>query len=155
MIATLKRQEVDGRLVVRIGDDIGKWENTPDDIEVREGDVLIVPKRPTFVLVSGQVYNRTAISWVPGKNAGWYLRSAGGPTENANRKAIFIIRANGLVVGQGGTWSSDVLRVKLQPGDAVVVPEKIATTNSAWRGLMGAAQLMSAFALTASFVAGL
>ncbi len=153
IISTLKHQAVDGRMVLRIGDDIGKWENTPDDVEVRDGDVLIIPKRPTFILVSGQVYNRAAITWVPGKKAGWYLKAAGGPTENANKKAVFIIRANGLVIGQGG--GSDVLGVKLQPGDAVVVPERIVGKSSAWRGLMGAAQVMSAFALTASFVAGL
>jgi protein involved in polysaccharide export with SLBB domain len=158
VISTLRGQEVNGRLVLRISEDVGKWENTAEDIEVRAGDVLTIPKRPTFVLVSGQVYNRAAITWVPGKTAGWYLRQAGGPTETANKKAIFVVRADGSVVGSGsdlGFWGHNVLDLRLQPGDSVIAPEKVLSTNSTWRSLLGSAQMMSALALTAKVFTGL
>ena len=81
--------------------------NTAADVEVRTGDSLIVPKRPNFVMVAGQVYNSAAITYSQGKHAGWYLRLAGGPTSVANKKDIFVIRANGTVVGKGsGEWWS-------------------------------------------------
>jgi len=156
VIARLKSQPAAGRLVIHIGGDISAWENTPDDIEVRAGDILRIPKRPGFVLVSGQVFNGTAITFSPDKTAGWYLRRAGGVTQIANRSEIFIIRANGSVVGRGtGTWlDHDVLNTKLDPGDVVVVPQKIIGASVFWRNLLAVAQVSSSIAITAA-VAGL
>ena len=154
VLQRLRSEPSSGRLVIRIRPDIASWENTPADIELRSGDVLNVPKRPGFVLVTGQVYNSAAITYAPGKNASWYLRHAGGPTEMANKKDIFIIRANGSVVGRPSEWfGEDVLRIKLNPGDVVVVPQKIIGGSVFWRNLLATAQFMSSFAITAK-VAG-
>lgn len=157
IIATLKNQEVNGRLIIHISSDMRKWEGTADDIELRDGDVLTVPKRPTFVLVSGQVYSPAAITYRPGKNAAWYLQRAGGTTELANDKAMFVIRADGSVVGDGsgGWWRGGVSGLDLQPGDTVVVPEKMVSANSVWRSLFGSAQILSALAITAKMISGL
>ena len=77
----------------------------PHDIELRRDDELTIPKQPGFVLVTGQVYNATALTFIPGKTAAWYLSHAGGANATANRKEIFIIRANGSVVGRrSGEW---------------------------------------------------
>ena len=155
VLARLKSQPATGRMVIHIGNDIASWENTPDDIEVRAGDVLRIPKRPGFVLVSGQVYNTSAITYAPDKTAGWYLRRAGGATEIANKSEIFIIRANGSVVGRGsGSFlDHDVLATRLDPGDVVVVPQKILGASVVWRNLLTVAQIASSVALTAA-VAG-
>ena len=122
---------------------------------MRSGDVLTVPKRPGFVLVSGQVYNPSAITFVPGKNAAWYLRRAGGTNDVANRKEIFIIRANGSVVGRrSGEWyAGSVLSTRLDPGDVIVVPQKIIGGSLFWRNLLTVAQITSSIAITAA-VAG-
>src|SRR5947207_6594519 len=66
------------------------WANTPADIQVGAKDVLYIPKRPNSVMVSGEVYNPTAVTYKPGRSAGWYLQQAGGPTNVANKKAIFV-----------------------------------------------------------------
>jgi hypothetical protein len=107
------------------------------------------------VLVSGQVYNASAITFVPGKDAGWYLRHAGGTNDVANRREIFVIRANGSVVGRrSGTWySGNVLSTRLAPGDVIVVPQRI-VGSLFWRNLLTVAQLSSSIAFTAA-VAGL
>ncbi len=156
VIDRLKSAPVSGRLVIHISSDIASWENTPDDIEVRAGDVLRVPKRPGFVLVSGQVYNATAITFFPDKTARWYLQRAGGPTEIANNGQIFIVRANGSVIGRnsGSLFDHDVLSTKLEPGDSVVVPQKIIGASVFWRNLLTVAQFSSQIAITAA-VAGL
>ena len=156
VLGRLKSEPASGRLVIHIGSEIASGENTSADIEVRAGDVLRIPKRPGFVLVSGQVYNSTAITFSPDKTAGWYLRRAGGATEIANTRDIFIIRANGSVVGRGsGTWlEHDVLATRLDPGDVVVVPQKIIGASVFWRNLLTVAQITSSIAITAA-VAGL
>jgi protein involved in polysaccharide export with SLBB domain len=156
VLARLRSQPASGRLVIHITADIDSWANTDADIEVRQGDVLTIPKRPGFVLVSGQVYNASALTFVPGKPASWYLERAGGPSEFAARKEIFIIRANGLVVGRrSGAWSdSHVLSTKLEAGDVVVVPQKIVGASQFWRNLLTVAQIASSAAITA-VVAGI
>jgi len=153
LIERIKEIAPSGRLLIHITTDIAKWENTPADVEVRPGDSLIVPKRPNFVMVAGQVYNSAAITFSQGKHAGWYLRQAGGPTSIANKKDIFVIRANGTVVGRGSGewWSGSVTEALLQPGDTIYVPDKVAGS-----GLLKNAgqyvQIVSGVAVAASVI---
>jgi protein involved in polysaccharide export with SLBB domain len=152
VVARLRSQPAIGRLVIKISADISSWEGTPADIELRNGDVLTIPKRPGFVLVSGQVYNASAITFVPRKTAGWYLQHAGGSTEGGNRKEILVIRANGLVVGRrSGNWHDpSVLDTKLDPGDVVVVPQKVFGGSALWRNLFASAQVFSSVGFAAA-----
>jgi protein involved in polysaccharide export with SLBB domain len=147
----LKSQPASGRLVIHINADINSWANTPADIEMHTGDVLTVPKRPGFVLVSGQVYNASALTYVPGKEASWYLRRAGGTNEVANRKEILVIRANGSIIGRrSGEWyGANVLATRLEPGDVIVVPQKIIGGSLFWKNLLTIAQISSSIAFTA------
>jgi protein involved in polysaccharide export with SLBB domain len=155
VVADLTSHPPTGRMVIRISADMDAWANTPADIELRPGDALTIPKRPGFVLVTGQVYNATALAFSPDKSAGWYLSRAGGTNTTANRREVFIVRANGSVVGRrsGGLFEGDVLSTKLQPGDVVVVPQKILGGSLFWRNLLGAAQIASSIAVTSAVTA--
>jgi protein involved in polysaccharide export with SLBB domain len=149
----LKSTPPEGRLVIHISKNVGKWANTPADVEVRAGDTLLIPKTPTYIVVNGQVYNPTAITYRPGKSAGWYLHQAGGPTNMANKKAVFVVRGDGSVVGgkESGEWfTGDVLSVELRPGDMVFVPEKALGGTPRWKSTMDAAQMMSSIAIAIS-----
>jgi protein involved in polysaccharide export with SLBB domain len=153
VLADLKSHPPVGRMVIRISGDISQWANTTDDIELRRGDVLTIPKKPGFVLVTGQVFNGTALTFTPGKTAAWYLARAGGSSQSADRKDIFVIRANGTVVGRhsgGGWFTAAVLSTHMEPGDVVVVPQKIIGASLFWRNLLTAAQLASSIAITAA-----
>jgi protein involved in polysaccharide export with SLBB domain len=137
-----------GRLVVHISSDVKSWANTPKDIQVRAGDSIYVPKKPGIVIVDGSVYNPTAITFKPGQDAGWYLERAGGPTELANKKAVFVVRADGSVVGgPGGMFGGGVKSAQLQPGDMVVVPEKTFSVSHKFQNTVQVAQIMTAVAL--------
>jgi len=155
VLADLKNHPATGRMVIHIGADIDSWANTPADIELRRGDVLTIPKRPGFVLVSGEVYNATALTFTPGKTAAWYLSRAGGTNGTADRKEIFIIRANGSVVGRhsGGLFDAHVLSTRLNPGDVVVVPQKIIGGSLFWRALLTAGQFAASIAITSGVAA--
>ena len=153
LIDKLRQIPPSGRMVIHISTDIQKWQNTDADVEVRPGDSLIIPKRPNFVMVAGQVYNPTAITFSEGKHAGWYLRQAGGPTSAANKKDIFVIRANGTVVGKGSGewWSGNVMSTVLQPGDTVFVPEKVGGSGI-FKNLGQTVQILSGVAVAVSVI---
>lgn len=150
-IAALEQAPLAGRLVVRLPASLARFAGSPDDVELRRGDSLFIPKRPEFVLVSGQVYNSNALTYQPRHNARWYLRQAGGPTDQGNVKMAFVIRASGAVVSSegGAFWTGGVLSTVIEPGDAIVVPEKAVGGSSNWKNLIAVAQLAEAAATTA------
>ncbi len=128
-----------GRVTVQVSSNIKTWANTSRDVTVRDGDVLIVPKRPSYVLVQGQVYGATAVAYRPGKSANWYLMQAGGTTNMANN---------------GSSWiAGDGLSVALQPGDVVVVPEKALGGPPIWKTLFQNAQILSSITTSAILAA--
>ncbi len=145
-----------GRVVIHVRPELKEWRNTSADITLRDGDVLVVPKHADYVMVTGQVYNPTAVSYRPGRSAKWYLSQAGGLTGIADRKAVFVIRADGSVIAaknnNDGWFSGDPLGAVLRPGDSIVVPEKppkIGGRN--WATVMQSAQLASSLALTVAY----
>jgi polysaccharide biosynthesis/export protein len=147
----LRRAPVSGRLVVHIRIGQKDFPGSPDDIELRAGDTLEIPKQPGFVLIVGQVYNSNAITYTPGKNTAWYLSRAGGATGLANRKAIFIIRASGSVTsGSSGMWSGGVESSIIGPGDTIMVPERATVGSNVWKNLVAIAQIAQAGALAAA-----
>ena len=138
-----------GRVAIRISPEIKRWQNSSSDIAVAAGDTVTVPRRPGFVMVMGQVYNPTAVAYRPGKSAKWYLSQSGGPSPMANKKAIFVIRADGSVVGaRQSLWSGESLGSVLKPGDTVVVPEKAIAGGVQWQNIFLAAQVASSIAST-------
>jgi protein involved in polysaccharide export with SLBB domain len=144
----LRNTPPQGRMVIHIYKDAKRWRNTAADIQVRAGDKIFIPKVPTSVTVDGAVYNPTAVSYKPGKSAGWYLQQGGGPSNTANKRAIFVIRADGSVVGGSrGLFGGGVETAAMRPGDMVVVPEKSFSANTRWKDILQSSQLLSAVAI--------
>jgi protein involved in polysaccharide export with SLBB domain len=151
-LESLQNTPPQGRLVVHISGNIQRWANTSADIQVRAGDRVHVPQKPSMVLVDGAVYNPTGIAFKPGRSAEWYLQQAGGPTTAAERKEIFVIRADGSVVGgSGGFFSGGVMSASLQPGDMVVVPRKVYSVSHVFQNTALVAQIGSAIAISAFY----
>lgn len=145
VLTSLRSHTASGRLVIRISSDISSWENTSADIELRAGDTILIPKRPSFVSINGQVYNPVAITYTPGKTLGWYLKRAGGVTSSGNKKNIYVLRADGSVVPRGGGWlRGGFMDTRMRPGDTIFVPEKVVGGSVVWQNIIGSAQIMSA-----------
>ncbi|HEY1803071.1 MAG TPA: SLBB domain-containing protein [Terracidiphilus sp.] len=148
ILMSLRSHPASGRLIINISSDVSRWQNTPEDIEMRAGDTLYIPKRPNFVVVSGQVYNPAAISYVPGRDLIWYLQKAGGATPSGDKKQIYVLHADGSVVPRSSNWvSSNFMNLRMRPGDTVFVPEKIAGAATVWQNIAAVAQAMAAAAL--------
>ena len=148
----LRKAPVSGRLVIHLRPDRKDFASSPDDIELRAGDSLTIPKQPGAVLVVGQVYNANALTYTPGRNAGWYLSRSGGATQLADKGAIFIIRADGSVTSgkQGSFWSGGTLSATMGPGDTIVVPEKPVLGSNRLKNVLSVAQIASSAALVAA-----
>jgi len=146
-----------GRMVVHVQDKNEKWKNSAEDPVLREGDILTIPKKIGYVMVNGQVFNPTAVSYRPGRSANWYLSQAGGLTQLADKKAAFVVRADGSVLSaknNSGWWSGDPMNAVLRPGDQVVVPEKALNVgNRNWTAILQIAQIASSAAVTAAYLA--
>lgn len=154
VLTSLRNHTSTGRLIINISSDIHSWENTPADIELRAGDTLVIPKRPGFVSVSGQVNNATALNYVPGRDAEWYLGQAGGATRTGDRGQAYVVRANGAVVTRSAWSGHRGLSVPVKPGDTIIVPVKTPGGSQVWKNLVSMAQIMSSVAITGA-VAGI
>jgi len=146
-----------GRVVIHISPDMKTWQNTAADVQVRDGDVLFVPKKAGYVMVNGQVFNPTAISYRPGHSAKWYLSQAGGVTQLADKKAVFVVRADGSVIAaknnSDGWWGGDPMSSTLRAGDTIVVPEKAPKIGGRnWALLMQSASVASSVALAVAYI---
>jgi polysaccharide biosynthesis/export protein len=156
-LSELSTHEPVGRVVVHVQKDISEWKNTSADITVQDGDVLVIPKNPQTVLVTGQVFNPTAINLQGSRSAKWYLSQAGGLTPMADKKAVFVIRADGSVISaknnSSGWWLGDPLNASLRPGDTVVVPEKAPRVGGPnFTTVMQVAQLATSVALAVAYI---
>src|SRR5262249_54083599 len=126
------------------------------DITLQDGDELVIPKKTNYVLVGGQVFNPTAVSYLPGKSARWYLSQAGGITQVGDKSAAFVIRADGSVLSaknNSSFWSGDPMSAVLKPGDSIIVPEKAPKIGGRnWTPILQAAQVASSVALTVAYI---
>ena len=88
-------------------------------------------------------------AYKPGKSAGWYLQPGRRPEQyTLYKKGIFVIRADGSVVGgSGGLFGGGVETAAMRPGDMVVVPEKAFSANTRWKDILQASQILSAVAI--------
>jgi polysaccharide export outer membrane protein len=121
------------------------------DFRLEDGDTITVPTRMDTVQVIGEVYNQNALRYQPGRHLSAYLDDTGGPTRTADKGRIFLIRADGTVIGRrsrDSLWSDHFNRIVLMPGDAIVVPPKVRMPSVAMDNLLQITTLLSQSAIT-------
>jgi protein involved in polysaccharide export with SLBB domain len=129
ILARLKRLQPTGRIVLELPE-APSLADLPD-LPLEDGDRIILPHRPAMVSVFGSVYNESAFVHKPEKTVDDYLDQAGGARKEADQKNMFVVRADGSVIGNKGGWFSSgrLSGVRLQPGDAIVVPDDLYRTT--------------------------
>jgi protein involved in polysaccharide export with SLBB domain len=149
----LRRIQPDGRIVLNLHPDDTTIDSIPD-IALEDGDQFYVPSVPATVTVIGDVYNQGSFLRESGKTVNSYLRNAGGPTRDADKGRIFVVRANGGVVNKDASstfWSGGFDGMVLMPGDAIIVPEQT-DKGSFVRGLKDWSTILFNFGLAAAAV---
>ncbi|MDR6733863.1 SLBB domain-containing protein [Sphingobacterium sp. 2149] len=102
------------------------------DLLVLDGDIINVPKELETVKVVGEVLNPNNVVYVKGKNLKYYVNQAGGFTDNALKKRVFVQYANGAVKGKAGGYP------EVKPGAEIVVPKRAPRerlSSQAWIGI--------------------
>jgi protein involved in polysaccharide export with SLBB domain len=126
LIAQMQQIKANGRIVFQFTPNSQGAASIPD-VKLENGDTFLIPSVPSTVNVVGAVFNQNAFVYRPHAEVRSFLDLAGGPNSNADRKRMFVVRANGAVVSHTvvkGTWGDEFLRLKLYPGDTIIVPEK-------------------------------
>jgi protein involved in polysaccharide export with SLBB domain len=148
-LAQLSSIKPTGRVVLEMKPDAATAADIPD-FSLEDGDTFYVPPRLSTVQVAGSVYNANAFRHQPEKRLVAYLNDAGGATREADEKRTFVIHADGTVISrQSRNSHGGFEKLKLLPGDAIVVPEKL-KVSSKMNDLLQATQFMSQTALTAA-----
>ena len=122
LLTQLRATKAVGRLVIDLPRAIGAKAGSDADVILRDGDSLIVPKFQQEVTVIGEVQNATSHLYRAGLSREDYIGLSGGASRRADRKRIYVVRANGGVVAtEDNRWFSRS-SVSMRPGDTVVVP---------------------------------
>ena len=119
VIKRLREVEPIGRVVMSL-DTLDLKTDPYSNFEVRHGDSIYVPKRPSSVSVVGEVLAATSIQFYPEKKVSDYIGAAGGLNSQADRDAIYIIGPD----GQAELYKKKFLRnsnIELIPGSTIVV----------------------------------
>ena len=148
LLGRLRQMRATGRIVLEFKAGSSGLDVLPD-IALEDGDRFVVPSVPASVNVVGAVYDQNSFLYETIRRAGTYLHLAGGPNRDADRKHIFIIRADGSVISreaESGIWGNEFDNLRMNPGDTIVIPEKT-FKPSALRGVLDYSQMFSQFAL--------
>ena len=123
LMSQLRDTKPVGRLVIDIGRVIKGPKGVPDDVTVRNGDKLLIPKKTQEVTILGEVQSPTSHVYESGLTRDEYISRSGGTTQKADRKRIYVVRANGDVVSGDRTgWFRRSRSAEIRPGDTIVVP---------------------------------
>jgi polysaccharide biosynthesis/export protein len=123
LIEQLRNTKPVGRLVIDIRQVINGRSGGADDVLVRSGDMLLIPKKTQEITILGEVQSPTSHVYRSGLTRDDYIARSGGTTQKADRKRIYIVRANGDVVsGERSGWFRRSQSVDIHPGDTIVVP---------------------------------
>lgn len=139
LIAKMRSAKAKGVVSIKL-DRLDRFKKSPYDIPLDDGDTLSIPEKPHQIQVIGAVYNPTAFVYNPGWTVDSYLKYAGGLTRNAEEDDIYILKMDGTAISKrewGGIsnvrWDTENRRwlsggfmsSTLDPGDTMVIPEKI------------------------------
>jgi protein involved in polysaccharide export with SLBB domain len=123
LVEKLRQVKSTGRVVLDLKPLAAAAADLPE-IVLENGDRLLVPSRPSTVAILGAVYNKNSFLYRRGGAVDDYLKRAGGPTRDADRDRMFLIRADGSVLSRQsvtGLWNGGFASLRLKPGDALVV----------------------------------
>jgi protein involved in polysaccharide export with SLBB domain len=122
LLANLRATQAVGRLVIDLDRSMQARPGTEQDIVLKHGDTLLVPRVIQEVTVIGEVQSATSHLYRTDLGRDDYVNLSGGLTQRADDDRIYVVRADGSVVTRSGNrWFSGG-GVNIKTGDTIVVP---------------------------------
>ncbi|WP_431424877.1 SLBB domain-containing protein [Bacteroides hominis] len=90
-----------------------------EDMVLREGDVLFVPKYVSTVTINGAVMYPNTILYQKGSSLSYYIEQAGGFGNRALKRRVYVIYMNGMVSRLKRRMGNAI-----EPGCEIIVPSK-------------------------------
>jgi protein involved in polysaccharide export with SLBB domain len=87
-----------------------------EDIELHDGDQLIIPRYNRTVKISGDILKPNVVAFKDGKSYKYYIEQAGGYGKRARASHTYILYQNGTI--------AKASKGKIEPGCEIVVPTK-------------------------------
>jgi protein involved in polysaccharide export with SLBB domain len=120
-LTELRNTQPLGRLVIDLRTAISSPGNE-DDVQLRAGDALTIPRLRPYVAVIGEVENPTSHIWRHQLTRDEYIDLSGGLTQRADSKRVYIVRADGSVKGREGARWFNRGTTTMYTGETIVVP---------------------------------
>ena len=114
----------------------------PEDIILRNGDVLNIPEFEATVRISGGVLYPNTVTYKKNKKLGYYITQAGGYSRLAQKRSPYVVYMNGQVAS--GPWA------RIEPGCEIIVPERPEREPMSLQGIMGMSTSLATIALLIS-----
>ena len=134
----------------RVAGDFSPLSASAANTALFDGDAIIVPKVTNVVNVIGEVLNPIAFEYSESININAAIVKAGGYQSYADKKRVYVIKANGMVEKTARNIFAG--NSNLEPGDTIVVPRKLETTNTILRNLTPITQILSDLAFSAAAI---
>jgi protein involved in polysaccharide export with SLBB domain len=114
LVEQLRKRRIDGRLVLESSPSASA---IPGGFLVENNDSLYVPPQSIAVGVYGMVNSAADFRYSTGMKIRDYVALAGGYSRLADKRHIFVVRANGTILGGRSARNAPAL-----PGDLIFVP---------------------------------
>jgi protein involved in polysaccharide export with SLBB domain len=122
LLGQLKGSKAMGRLVIDLDAVLAGSIGARSDVLLRDGDQLVIPRLRQEVTVLGEVQNGTSHLYQSGLTRDDYVALSGGLSRKADKGRVYVVRANGSVVGANSGWFGRSGQASIQPGDTIVAP---------------------------------
>ena len=87
-----------------------------EDVELQDGDRLIIPRYNRTVRISGDILKPNTVAFKEGKGYKYYVEQAGGYGKRARKSHTYILYQNGTI--------AKASKGKVEPGCEIIVPTK-------------------------------
>jgi polysaccharide biosynthesis/export protein len=122
LLANIRNATPVGRLVIDLQRSMGAQPGSEQDVVLKDGDRLAVPRVAQEVTVVGEVQSATSHLYRAELSRDDYIDMSGGLTPRADDDRIYVVRADGSVVIRGSnSWFSGG-GVEIKQGDTIVAP---------------------------------
>jgi protein involved in polysaccharide export with SLBB domain len=122
LLSQLQSARATGRFVIDLPGLLSREPGSVKDVVLRDGDELIIPRQRQEVTVIGEVQNATSHVFQPNLTRDDYILLSGGVTRKADKRRIYIVRADGSVASRPGSLLRRNSDVAIRPGDTIIVP---------------------------------